>query len=63
MLNRWGIPVVSGVTRLVALGLIWYYTAKRNSLRLMLLFTLPDLAFATAFFYYAAKLRRSRRTK
>ena len=59
--NRWGIPVVSAVARLVAVAVIWYYVMARNVARVVLLFTAVDIAFAGAVLYYAARIRRSRR--
>jgi hypothetical protein len=55
--NRWGIPLVSGIARLIAVALIWYYAKTENINRVMLLFSVPDLVFSSAFIYYASKSR------
>lgn len=58
--NRWGVAVTSATSRLLAVGLIWYYVFTARVARVMLLFTVPDLIFAGAFLRYAARLRRGR---
>lgn len=55
--HRWGIPVINALTRLAAVGLIWYYAAVEDVARVMLLFSVVDILFAAVFLYYGAKMR------
>ncbi len=55
--HRWGIPVINALTRLAALGLLWYYVAVEDVARVMLLFGLVDILFIAVFLYYGAKMR------
>lgn len=57
--NRWGIPLVSAIARLIAVALIWYYAKTENINRVMLLFAVPDLVFSSAFIFYASRSRGS----
>lgn len=55
--NRTGIPVFNILGRVLTVALIWYYTAKSNITRIMAVFSVLDMAFASSFIYYTSKLR------
>lgn len=55
--NRTGIPVINILGRTFGSLLIWYYTINNNIVRIMAVLSVVDMAFASAFIYYATKLR------
>lgn len=57
--NRWGIPLINAIMRIISVAIIWYYARTENLNRSVVVTTGLDLAVAAAFIYYASKSRGS----